>query len=260
MDLRPQHEICCGPNDMWLHQIEGDIECIFADPPDNIGLGYGEYNDKLPDHEYIKLLEDWITLFVSKAPTVWFSFNARWTLEMGWIATRLKAAWAGTGLEVRPCVQTFTFGANRQKDLVNGHRPLWRFQRCDASLYPEAIKVPSWRQENGDKRAADGGKVPDDVFDFPRVTGNSKQRRKWHPTQLHEGLVERCILFTTQPGQLVVDPFAGTGTTLRVCRKIGRRCALIDVDRNYCVKIAKEHGAKMRERGKYARWLLPCDE
>lgn len=242
---------------MWLHQIDEPIECLFCDPPDNIGLAYGEYDDKLPDHEYIGLLEKWIELFVSKAPTVWFSFNARWTVEFGWVCNQLKTRWAGAGLTIRPCVQTFTFGSNRQKDFVNGHRPLWRFQRSDASLYPDDIRVESWRQQHGDKRASDKGKVPDDVFDFPRVTGNSEQRRPYHPTQLHEGLVERCIRFTTQPGQLVVDPFAGTGTTLRVCRRIGRQCALIDVDRNYCKEIAKEHGAKMRERGKYARWLLP---
>ena len=51
--------------------------------------------------------------------------------------------------------------------------------------------------------------MPGDVFDFPRMTGNSKQLRPWHKTQLHEDLVERCILLSTQPGDHVVDPFGG---------------------------------------------------
>ena len=85
-----------------------------------------------------------------------------------------------------------------------------------------------------------------DVFrqsltDFPRVTGNSKQRRLWHPTQLNEGLVERCIRLTTPPGAPVLDPFAGTGTTLRVCKRTGNPCTLIELDRGYCEKIAREH-------------------
>ena len=46
-------------------------------------------------------------------------------------------------------------------------------------------------------------------------------RHTWHPTQLNEGLVERCIKFTTPPGEPVLDPFGGTGTTLRVCKTLG---------------------------------------
>ena len=80
-----------------------------------------------------------------------------------------------------------------------------------------------------------------DVFDFPRVTGNSKQRRPWHPTQLNEGLVERCLKLTTPPGGTVLDPFGGTGTTLRVCKRINLPCTLIEVDRDYCQQIAKEN-------------------
>jgi DNA modification methylase len=102
--------------------------------------------------------------------------------------------------------------------------------------------VPSWRQENGDKRADPRGRVPGDVFDFTRVVGNSKQRRPWHPTQLNEGLVERCIKLSTHEGDTVLDPFGGTGTTLRVCKPLGIACTLIELHLGYCVKIAAEHG------------------
>jgi DNA modification methylase len=112
--------------------------------------------------------------------------------------------------------------------------------RNDATFYPDAIRVPSWRQLHGDKRADPRGRVPGDVFDFPRVTGNSRQRRRWHPTQLHEELVERVICFSTRDGGTVLDPFAGTGTTLRVCQRIGRRCVGIEIDRTYCEQIAAE--------------------
>jgi DNA modification methylase len=145
-------------------------------------------------------------------------------------------------VEVKPCVQTYTFGQHSHTDLGNNHRPLWRFKWKEAKLYPDAIRVPSWRQENGDKRADPRGRVPGDVFDFPRVTGNSHQRRTWHPTQLNEGLVERCIKMSTRPGQTVLDPFGGTGTTLRVCKRIERFCTLIELDWGYCEKIALEHG------------------
>jgi DNA modification methylase len=218
----------------------GRFNTIFADPPDNINLKYGTYQDRLPDQEYVGLLRKWLSSFVLAADTIWFSYNARWTFEVGRIVTDVIGLRAGD-LEAKPCVQVLTFGQHNHFDLGNNHRPLLRLRWKPAPLYPDAIRVPSWRQEHGDKRADPRGRVPGDVFDFPRVTGNSKQRRGWHPTQLHEDLVERCLLLTTKPGDRVCDPFGGTGTTLRVCQRIGRDCTLIELDRSYCEQIAQEH-------------------
>lgn len=219
--------------------MQPQFDCIFADPPDNIRLGYYGYEDDLSEKQYRSLLYQWVEHFTLAAPVVWISFNARWTLAMARVMDRfieLQDDW-----EFKPFVQTFTFGQNNRHDCGNGHRPLWRLKHTSAPLYPDAIKVPSWRQQNGDKRAAPGGRVPLDVWDFPRVTGNSKQRRSWHPTQLNEGLVERAILLSTQPGDSVCDPFGGTGTTLRVCKRLERDCTLIEASEVYCDRIQEEH-------------------
>lgn len=218
---------------------EHPYTCIFADPPDNIGLGYGEYKDNLHDTAYQRYLSHWLRMFTSRAGVTWISFNSKWLLDFASIVSdHLRNH---PELEFKPFVQTFTFGQNQKSDCCNCHRPLWRFRWSYTPLYPEQIKVPSWRQENGDKRAAPGGKVPGDVWEFPRVTGNSKQRRSWHPTQLNEGLVERAIKMSTREGDTVCDPFAGTGTTLRVCKRINRECTLIEIDSTYCHYIAEEH-------------------
>jgi DNA modification methylase len=213
--------------------------CAIADPPDNIGLKYAAYDDNLDDHEYDKWLSRVMWQLPCWAGIVWLSFNAKHIISMGKNAYWFRQS--RPDIDIKPCVQTFTFGQQRNNDLSNCHRPLWRFKRDTAPIYPEQAKVASWRQLNGDKRAAPGGKVPSDVFDFPRVTGNSKQRRAWHPTQLNEELIERCILLSTKEGDHVLDPFAGTGTTLRVCRRLNRSCTLIEIDENYCENIAKEH-------------------
>ena len=232
---------------------------VFADPPDNIGLGYANYRDWLPKEEYNRLLGLWLRTFIYHAKTVWFSYNARWTFHVcRHVADMLDRI---RGLEAKPCVQTFTFGQHCHYDLGNNHRPLLRLRWHDAPLYPDAIRVPSWRQENGDKRADPRGRVPGDVFDFPRVTGNNKQRRPWHPTQLNEGLVERCLTLTTPEGGSVLDPFAGTGTTLRVCKRINRPCTLIELDRHYCDEIAKEHALVSLPCGHPKIWAAqPGDE
>jgi len=233
------HRLINGNCTHVLRDEKKRYSCIFADGPDNIGLGYGQYKDNLHDMEYRRTLSEWLRAFTHRADVTWISFNSKWLIPFAQIVDdHLKNYHE---LEFKPFVQTFTFGQNRKTDCGNGHRPLWRFKWKDAPLYPEQIKVESWRQKNGDKRAASGGCVPLDVWDFPRVVGNSKQRRSWHPTQLNEGLVERAVMMSTKEGDEVCDPFGGTGTTLRVCKRINRPCTLIEIDSEYCQHIAEEH-------------------
>jgi len=215
------------------------VRMIFADPPDNIGLGYGQYNDKLPTQKYMGMMNDMIHLSVTKADIVWISYNPINAFLMGYLLhcfLEKHSDWEG-----KHCVQTFTFGQHNCHDLGINHRPLVRLMRKGTLLYPNAVRVPSWRQLHGDKRADPRGRVPGDILDFPRVTGNSKQRRKFHPTQLHEGLVERCIKLCCKQGDIILDLFSGTGTTLRVCSRLGLNCIAIEIDKYYCEKIAEDN-------------------
>jgi hypothetical protein len=209
------------------------------DPPDAIGLKYGEYDDKRSTEEYLIWLEYVLRLSTTVADITWFSYNAKWTFDMGSFVTKLVA---DKQLLAKACVQTFTFGQHNQHDLGNNHRPLVRLMHPGVELYPDAIRVPSWRQEHGDKRADARGRVPGDVFDVPRVTGNSKQRRAWHPTQLGETLVERCIKLSCGTQDAVIDACSGTGTVMRVCKRLNVGCMSIEIDRNYCEHIAEENG------------------
>ena len=106
----------------------------------------------------------------------------------------------------------------------------------------EAIRVPSARQlVYGDRRANPTGRLPDDTWIlrpqdlpdgftaeedtwyFPRVCGTFKERAGWHGCQMPEQLLGRIIRACSNPGELVLDPFAGSGTTLAVAKKLGRR-------------------------------------
>lgn len=234
------HKLICED---WLNgiQVAGDdyYACAFADPPDNIGLEYDEFDDKLDPEDYFGFLETCVNKLANISGITWLSYNAKWTAEVGHIIDRLCNG--VPDIEKKHCVQTFTFGQHNKNDLGNGYRPMWRLRWKDAPLYPDQIRVESERQKIGDPRANPDGKVPLDVFDFPRVVGNSKQRRRWHNTQLNEGLVERCIKLSTQEGDRVLDPFAGTGTVLRVCRRSNRWSTSFEISENYCARIAEEN-------------------
>lgn len=236
-------------------------DMIFADPKDNIGLGYASDSDLMPHKEYVEWFRLALWNFCRVSPCVWVSFNSKWFLDFTPCFTLAASYW---DYEFKPFTQVITFYQQHKKCLGQAHRPLWRLKKPGTCENTQDIKIPSWRQENGDKRAAAGGKVPGDtwyqdfvidevlqdvvidtVFNNPRVTGNSKQRRPWHPTQLNEELVERCIRLNTNEGDTVLDPFAGTGTTLRVCKRINRDCILIDNEEKYIQKLREEHDADL---------------
>ena len=235
-----------------------NVSTIFMDPPDNIGLKYNKHEDRMEEADYKAFLKDITYAAAEHAPHVYISFNAQWMTDMGVILSKIPDAWS-----VRWLIQGFTFGQNRKTHFTNNFRPIVMISKADAPVYPEQTRIESCRMQIGDSRAHSGGKVVGDVW-FPdflkyaRVTGNSRQRRAWHPTQLHEGLVEDLLLMTTPPDGHVLDPFAGTGTTLRVCKANGWNCTTSDYDLDYCRAIAQEHD--MKQVGDALVWYLETSD
>ena len=102
-----------------------------------------------------------------------------------------------------------------------------------------AVTVPSDRQAKyGDRRAAPGGKIMGDVWQISRVCGTFKERVDGVPTQLPRELVERIIGVSSNPGDVILDPFAGSGTTLAVAQRMGREAVGIELNPDYA-KIAE---------------------
>lgn len=223
-------------NSLEVLQELGKFDMVFADPPDNIDLGYEGFEDLFDN--YYDWFGDMMAIACYSAPIVWISFNAKHLAMVGKLVDLCFPR------NHRFFMQTFTFGNNQRKDFTNGFRPLLRIMRNDAHTYPDSVYVPSWRQLNGDPRASDKGKMPDDVWDFPRVTGNSKQRRKWSPTQLHEGLYKRAIDFSTKPGARIVDMFGGSGTMARVAGDT-HDVHIIEVSEPTIKNIQKEHQCEL---------------
>ena len=136
----------------------------------------------------------------------------------------------------------------------------------------ESVAVPSARQTTyNDARANPTGKLPDDtwylrpqeaidaapeadvasggdavapwLFDpdgdtwyLSRLCGTFKERQGWHPCQLPEALLERIIKVASNPGDVVFDPFAGSGTTLAVAARLGRRWLGCELSADYAAK------------------------
>lgn len=248
------HQLICG-DVLDVIPTLGQFTVAIADPPDNLGLAYKNYRDKIPPEKYRLMIERLISLMVGHAETSWISFYSDYVFMVGTLVEQLQIRLIDHGkepIEARLFIQSFTFGQNRRSDCGRGYRPLLRLRRPGAPLYPDAIKVPSWRQQHGDPRATEGGKVPLDHWDeFPRVTGNCKERRSYHPTQLRDGLVRRCLDLSSKAGDSVLDIFSGTGTVLRAA-KHDRVITSIELDPFYCEQIAKEHGLEILSKAEVA--------
>lgn len=213
------------------------VDCIFGDPPDGIKLKYDGFVDDRPD--YIPWLCKLICKACDLAPIVWISYNAIWDLPL--------KAWANdyvrwhNNKEIRTIIWFYTFCQYQDKDMSNGYRPIMLIKDKDAPCYAGAIREESERMRIGDIRAK-GPKVPSDVWDFPRVVGNSAERKAWHPTQHPVVLYDRIMKYSLREGSHFVDYFAGTGTCFRAgLLNPTLRVTGIEQSAFYCANILKEH-------------------
>ncbi len=208
----------------------------FADPPDNLGSKYDGYTDRR--NSYTIWLRALILAGYMGSDIFWLSYYHKYQASVWEYAERYSTS--------RQFIWRFTFGQHNKHDCGNGYRPILRLMQKGAELYPDAIRVPSARQtQYHDKRANPAGRVPDDVWEFSRVCGSFNEKRKWHPNQHPEALIERIVKFSARPGDLVIDMFAGTGTVNRVCKRLGINCIGIEISETYCQKIAAETGATL---------------
>lgn len=214
------------------------VDLIIADPPDNIGLKYDGFKDNKTDEEY----EDDILLWLAKMADltrgpIFFTFNEKWTRV---VENAIKSV--GVSL-IQRLQWYYTFGQDQTSRGKYGLccRPIYWLN--SDYVRPEEIKIPSARQEKyGDKRAAKGGKMPANVWEFSRICGTYKERRKWSPNQLPESLVGRILKGHCRPYGHVLDPFIGSGTTAIVCQKLILDCTGIEVSEPTIQKTAEHLG------------------
>ncbi len=203
----------------------GSVHLVLADPPYNIGIDYGdgERADKLPDAAYI----EWARRWIKAAARVLAPDGAMWVICGHEYAGDHQVAMRDAGLHWRNTVTWVeSFGVNCRRKFNRTSRPMFYATKHPQrfTFNVEALTTPSARQiKYGDKRANPAGKVLDDVWTIPRVCGTFRERVPGVPTQLPLALVRRAVLGLTRAGDLVVDPFTGSGTTGIVCIEQGRR-------------------------------------
>jgi site-specific DNA-methyltransferase (adenine-specific) len=213
---------------------EGAVNLAFADPPYNIGYVYDKYNDNRPDDEYVGWCEQWMDA-CKRALTPDGSFFIAIGDDF---AADVRILGRKLGLHLRNwIIWHYTFGQNMRAKFSRAHTHIFYFTKDPKcfTFNDKALRFPSARHtEYQDLRASPLGRLPDDVWDeFPRVCGTFKERDGFHGCQLPEAMLMRIVLAASNPGDVVLDPFVGSGTTAAAAKRLGRRYVGIDISEKY---------------------------
>ena len=233
----------------------GSVDLVFADPPFNIGHDYDVYHDRQESGRYLAWSRDWI----AAASRVLKSDGTFWLAIGDEYAAELKLASQDLGFHSRSwVVWYYTFGVNCKTKFSRSHVHLFHFvkdpQKFTFRCEELENRIPSARQlVYADTRSNPRGRLPDDTWIlrpqdlagfseeedtwyFPRVAGTFKERAGFHGCQMPEQLLGRIIRLCSQEGDIVLDPFSGSGTTLAVAKKLHRQYLGFDLSADYVTR------------------------
>lgn len=214
---------------------------IFADPPYNQGIDYGAGTkaDKMPVNEYRR----WVKTWVNRAADILTPDGSLWVLMPHEHQAIAFLAMESAGLNWRNTITWVeSFGTYCHKKFGRTSRVIHYFTKSkkDFVFNADSVRVASLRLAHGDKRADPRGKIMDDVWTgISRLCGTFNERIEGFPTQLPLLLLERIVQVASEPGDLVLDPFCGSGTTGAAALGLGRRFIGIEKNEDYCKKASK---------------------
>lgn len=230
--------VVCGDVLEVMAQIPNDsVHMLITSPPYNIGIPYVGYDDRRAYADYrswlglvwkeaLRVLKRGGRLALEIAPTGIADFvplhhDLTWDIRATGFTHRAEILWAKQNMTA-PRTAWGSFGSPRHPHLI----PSWE--------YIEIFHKESWKLE-GDRSDIDISpkqfvEWSDGVWEIPPES----RRPGAHPAAFPVELIERLILFFTYRGNVVMDPFGGSGTVAVAAKRNGRSYLHIDQSEDYC--------------------------
>jgi site-specific DNA-methyltransferase (adenine-specific) len=216
---------------------DNSVDIAFADPPFNLKKRYNSTKDSLAIQEYLDWCERWLSemirvtkptgsVFVHNIPkwlTYYTSFLNRVAHFKHWISWDAPTSPMGKTLQPSHYGILFYIKELRQNKFYEIRYPHKRCRKCHYLYKDYGGKKPLLHPF--------GPLVSDVWTDIHRVKHN--KYRDEHPCQLPIHLIERIILMSTDEGDIVFDPFSGTGTTAIAAKRLGRNFIGFELDKEY---------------------------
>lgn len=204
------------------------FDLIVVDPPYNLGKDYGNNRDTKKFNDYLLFSRCWLKeahRLLKPSGTIYVFMGFRFISYIYDILLRELGMFFNSWI-----VWHYTQGIGKTKGFSPRHDDILMFTKSKEFVFNlDAIRVPQkYYRERNNMRGAN----PGDVWEFSHVhycNGN----RQDHPTQKPEALIERIVLASSHEGSLVLDPFLGSGTTLKVCQQLNRLGIGIEINPDY---------------------------
>jgi len=236
------------------------VSLIFADPPYNIGKKFSEFHDKWnSNEEYIEWCCQWILLCIRKLKANGSMYLMTSTEAMPYldifiskhlkVLSRIVWHYDSSGVQAKKyygsLYEPILFCVKSETDYVFNADAIKVEARTGAirRLIDYRKKVPT---------AYSSKKVPGNVWTIPRVRYRMDEYEE-HPSQKPESLLERIILASSNIGDVVLDPFAGSFTTAAVARKLNRHSISIESQEAYLKTGLRRVGITDNYKGEYLR-------
>ena len=222
-------DLRCGDALGLFNEIENEsIDLIISDPPYNLGKDYGNNHDNKGIDEYLDFTKSWLAQakrVLKPEGSIYVFMGVRFISYLYDILERdlgmLFNSWI---------VWHYTQGIGKTRGFSPRHDDILFFNKSSNFVFNlDDVRVPQkyYRARNNMR-----GANPSDVWRFSHVH-YSESNRQDHPTQKPEGLIERMVLSSSNRGGTVLDPFSGSGTTLRVCQQLGRDAIGFEINPEY---------------------------
>ncbi|MEJ1929573.1 site-specific DNA-methyltransferase [Nostoc sp. NIES-2111] len=216
----------------------GCVDTVFADPPFNIGKVYGKkYNDSMPDSHYVEWCKSWVRecVRILKPGGSFFLYNLpKWNVLLGaylselgldfrhWIAIEMSASLPIPGRLHPSHYSILYYSKGKPKTFRRIRIPVQICRHCGGEV----------KDYGGHRDALNpkGLTLKDVWTDIPPVRHSKFQVKERRANALSTKILDRVVEMSTLPGDLVIDPFGGSGTTYAVCEKKNRRWIGTEID------------------------------
>lgn len=210
------------------------FDLIIADPPYNLGKDYGNNHDIKGFDDYLDFSRRWIGAcqrVLKPNGTIYVFMGFRFISYLYDILDREYNFFFNSWI-----VWHYTQGMGKTRGFSPRHDDILMFTKGKDFVFNlDDVRVPQkYYRDRNNMRGAN----PGDVWEFSHVHYSNGNRQE-HPTQKPEGLIERMVLASSNSGDWVLDPFSGSGTTLRVCQQLQRNGVGIEINPDYVTMTQK---------------------
>ncbi|HYE76293.1 MAG TPA: site-specific DNA-methyltransferase [Blastocatellia bacterium] len=236
--------ICQDALDVLDHLPDNSIDLLFADPPYNLSKTFNEHRFQSTS---IEKYEAWLDTWVSRTPRLlkrtgsvyicgdWRSSSAIQKIGAKYFKVQNRITWErekgrGAMNNWKNCSEDIWFFTVSDDYIFNVNAVM--LKRQVMAPYTDHQGIPKdWHESQDGKFRLT---YPSNIWTDLTVPFWSMPENTDHPTQKPEKLLAKIILASSREGDIILDPFLGSGTTSVVAKKLGRKYIGVEIDPYYC--------------------------